>query len=117
MKYVNNSMDVIDSRDVIERIEELEADEERDEADSEELAALKALANEAAGYASDWEHGETLIRDSYFAEYAEQLASDIGAIDRNANWPACCIDWERAAEMLQQDYTAVDFGGVTYWFR
>lgn len=27
------------------------------------------------------------------------------------------IDWERAAEELRMDYTAVDFDGVTYWVR
>ncbi len=114
---VNNSLDVIDSRDVIARIEELEADEERDEADNEELAALKALADEAAGYAADWEHGETLIRDSYFKEYAMELADDIGAVPREYSWPASCIDWDQAARELQMDYTSVDFDGVTYWVR
>ncbi len=155
-REISNAEDVIDSRDVIERIEELEdereslvsdvteAKEAYDQTDTEaddydeieekfteaetalscwdrdngdELKALKALANEADGYASDWKYGESLIRDSYFTEYAQQLAEDIGAIDRNANWPNDCIDWDKAAEELQQDYTSVDFDGVTYWIR
>lgn len=62
-------------------------------------------------------HGESLIRDSYFEEYAEQLADDIGAIDRNAKWPVNCIDWEKAARELQYDYTEVDFDGEAYWIR
>jgi hypothetical protein len=115
-REVANHQDVIDSRDVIARIEELEADEDRDEADTEELAALKALADEA-DCSPDWPHGETLIRDSYFKEYAQDLADDIGAINRNANWPACCIDWDEAATMLQQDYMSVTFDGVDYWIR
>lgn len=85
--------------------------------DGVELAALKALADEASGYAADWYDGETLIRDSYFTNYAMQLAEDIGAIDRNAQWPNTCIDWDQAARELQMDYTAVDFDGVTYWIR
>lgn len=85
--------------------------------DAEELAALKALAEEAEGCASDWHHGETLIRDSHFRDYAMELAEDIGAIPADATWPCTCIDWDQAARELQMDYSAVDFDGVTYWIR
>lgn len=121
---------VIDSRDVIARIEELEGevlnddgviDQSNEDADYRdkcgELAALQALADEASGYAADWQHGEILIRDSYFKDYAMELADDIGAIDNNASWPLTCIDWDQAARELQMDYSAVDFDGVTYWIR
>lgn len=121
---IDNSLDVIDSRDVIARIEELESElcpsdesDGTDNAEREELATLVALADEASGYAADWQYGETLIRDSYFEDYAQELAEDIGAIDSNATWPNNCIDWERATRELQMDYTAVDFDGVTYWIR
>ena len=78
---------------------------------------LEALQSEAEDYSPDWHHGECLIRESYFEDYAQELAEDIGAIDPNAHWPNDCIDWERAARELQYDYTAVDFDGVTYWIR
>jgi hypothetical protein len=81
----------------------------------EELKDLKALENEC-NY-GDWSYGETLIKDEYFQEYAEQLAEDIGAISRDNQWPLNCIDWEQAAEELQQDYTQVNFGSDTYWIR
>ena len=90
---------------------------EWDDDNDAELAALQALADEASGYAADWRHGEALIRDSYFKDYAMELAEDIGAVDRNAQWPNTCIDWDQAARELQMDYTAVDFDGVTYWIR
>ena len=109
--------DTIDSRDIIDRIEWLEGDEDRTHEESEELAALKALQDEAEGYAADWLYGATLIRESYFEEYAQELAEDIGAIDRNAGWPAYCIDWEQAARDLSQDYSMVEFAGVNYWIR
>lgn len=80
----------------------------------DELQALKQLAEQGES-SRDWRYGETLIRDSYFEEYAQQLAEDIGAIDRNANWPLGHIDWEAAAEALKQDYMEVDFSGVTYY--
>src|SRR4030095_14734000 len=82
-----------------------------------EYRALKALQDQAEGYCDDWRHGAALIRDSYFQDYAQQLADDIGAIDRNAKWPLDCIDWEKAARELQIDYTSVEFAGVTYWVR
>lgn len=84
--------------------------------DAAELAALEAFAAEGESLA-DWRHGETLIRDDYFRTYAEELAEDIGAIDREAAWPLCHIDWDAAAESLQQDYTSLDWDGVTYWGR
>ena len=134
---IRNTDDTIDSRDVIARIEELEASLEcehdarettlsfdyaiQDGANfpesADELRILKALADEASGYAADWPHGETLIRDSYFKDYAMELADDIGAIDNNASWPLTCIDWDQAARELQMGYSAVDFDGVTYWIR
>jgi len=104
----------------LEEARETLASAESDLADwegEEELKTLKALADQCDGY-GDWGHGEGLIRDSYFQEYAEQLADDIGAIDRNAKWPVNCIDWEKAARELQQyDYTEVDFDGEAYWIR
>lgn len=82
----------------------------------EELVTLKAFASGLENY-GDWDHGETLIRASYFTEYAEQLADDIGAIDRDAKWPLDHIDWEAAAEALKIDYTESEFDGVTYYMR
>ena len=155
---ISNMDDMINSRDVIERIEELESERGAlvadlndakehpamgddandpaaivkaenavmdamaalaawDDESADELAALKALAEEAEGYAADWKYGETLIRDSYFRDYAMELADNIGAIPANAAWPLTCIDWGQAARELQMDYTAVSFGGVRYWVR
>lgn len=128
---ISNSQDIIDSRDVIARIETLREEhdsiaESEDQAqidawneseEKEELDNLEVLAEEASGYADDWQYGEALIRDSHFTEYAQELAEDIGAIPDNAKWPCTCIDWERAAQELKWDYTSVDFGGVNYWIR
>jgi hypothetical protein len=144
-REIHNGMDIIDSRDVIARLEELESDRQTaidavtwdveaepngawttqngtvvsddwDEGQEIEYQALKALADEGES-APDWRYGEGLIRDSYFQQYAEELADDIGAIDGNARWPLNHIDWEAAAEELKQDYTSVDFDGETYWMR
>lgn len=81
-----------------------------------ELSALKALADEAEGYADDWHHGATLIRDSYFVDYCEELVKDIGDLPKDL--PGyLVIDWEKTADNLQADYTSVEYDGVTYWVR
>ena len=82
-----------------------------------ELKVLRDFRDELEPYCSDWRHGETLIRDSYFKEYAEELAADIGAISQDHQWPLNCIDWDKAARELQMDYTSGYFDGVTYWAR
>lgn len=133
-----NTDDIIDSRDIIARIEELEAERDAyDDADAgpnetpsqavtpwseacpddaKELRILTALAEEASG-SPDWEYGETLIRNSYFKDYAEDLARDCGMIPDNLRWPCNCIDWDAAADELRHDYFAVDFDGVEYLIR
>jgi len=118
---IDNNEDIIDSRDVIERISVLEESissdiEESDEHEVEELRMLKALASE--GEASlDWYHGETLIRDAYFRTYAEELARDCGLVADNYSWPVDCLDWDKAANELKRDYIELDFAGVEYWMH
>lgn len=121
----DNSADIIDSRDVIARIEEIETELADAHDDNEagdvsdlktELATLKALDDEAAGYAPDWTHGATLIRHSYFVDYCQELLSDIGELPREI--PSyVVIDWDATAENLKVDYTTVDFDGVDYYVR
>lgn len=116
------SGDVFDIRDVIKRFEELEDIEERDEEEQEEFVSLESFLEEMAGnggdeqWRGDW-YPVTFIADSYFEEYAQELAEDIGAINRDATWPNNCIDWERAASELQSYYSSVDFNDTTYWYR
>lgn len=135
---VYEGADVIDSRDVIERIQELKDSrplelpnkpsaedwsklstdelEAYSEEDEEELEKLIALESEAQGY-SDWTHGEALIADSFFEDHTRELAEDIGALEHCDKWPATCIDWEKAASELKQDYSSVEYGETTYWIR
>jgi len=113
--------DIIDVRDIIARYEDLD---QMDDGlpDAEERYQLSVLLTEIKGaggdeqWRGDW-YPVTLIRDSYFKTYAQDLAEDIGAIDRDAKWPHNCIDWEHAARELQYDYTSVDVAGVTYYTR
>lgn len=141
-RKVDNGDDILDSRDVIKALQDKTDDrdsanvtEDTDpdvdrwtaqdgtvfddswtEDDESEYQILKAFAEEGEGLA-DWLHGEALIRDSYFETYAREMAEDIGALKDADHWPCTCIDWERAADELKQDYTSIEFDGVTYWGR
>lgn len=106
--------DIIDSRDVIERLIELRDDPDLD---IEEYNALRELDREGEQNSEDWEYGATLIHERYFKEYAQELADDIGAIPCDAPWPLNCIDWDQAARELKMDYTTVEFGDQTYYVR
>lgn len=95
-----------------------EALKEWDADNGEEFKALSDFVKEGENSAEDWNHGATLVRDSYFEEYARDLAEDLnGKAIRDAVWPFNCINWEDAAEELKQDYSCVTFDGVEYWVR
>lgn len=129
----NGSDDIIDSRDIVERIEELEAQKaahEEDETsgpwtdcDESELTTLQAFVEEIEQYAGDKaSDGITCIEESYFETYAQELADDCGVDikpDHNGQtpWPYRHIDWEAAAIELKHDYTPCELDGVTYWIR
>lgn len=138
---IDLNADVIDVRDIIERIEELEAELmpdgehgesgenlrstfNRDPAMADEWAELDALLSimqEMAGYGGDekW-RGEwypvTLIRESHFVDYVQEMLEDCGEIP--ANLPHYIhIDWESTARDVKVDYSEVTLDGVSYLYR
>jgi hypothetical protein len=93
-----------------------------DDSDEEELKKLEEFLEQLEGYGGDhqWEGNSypvTLVNDDYFTKFAEDEAEQLGLISDTASWPHNCIDWERAARELKQDYSSADFDGVTYWYR
>lgn len=131
MADIDNTQDVIDVRDIIERIEELreelharQADDDTDELDSDdasELRTLESLMSNLAGNGGDeqWEgvwYPVTLIRDSYFTDYARELCEEIGDLP-NGMPSYIVVDWEATAANIRQDYSSVEYDDVTYWYR
>jgi hypothetical protein len=123
----NGSDDIIDSRDIVERIEELEAelagydapeafDANQPDAASE-LNALRAFVEEIEQYAGDKaSDGITCVKDSYFTDYAQQLLEDCGEIPKDL--PHYIeIDWEATAINIRVDYTSCELDGKTFWIR
>ncbi len=132
---IDLTADIIDVRDIIARVEHLEqlrepgpvdlGDDDNESSQDDlfaELAMLESILADLKGYGGDeqWRgdwYPVTLIADRYFRDYAQELADDIGAINGDATWPNNCIDWERAASELQQDYSSVTVDGDDYWYR
>lgn len=123
---ISNTDNTIDSRDVIARIEELEetlaGDYVLDGAYSfestdtikKELIALKALAEQGEDYAPDWKYGAQLIHKDYFKTVMDEMLEDCGYIPRDLpSWMTITVDYDA----LNQDYTAIDFDGQTYYIR
>ena len=118
---IDNTQDVIDSRDIIARIEELEGIENPSSEEAQELAILLKVQEQADGY-SDWEYGEALIRESYFTDYIKELIADCYELPKEFNsgawpWRHMTLDYQAAADEAEYDYTRVDFDGVTYLIR
>ena len=118
--------DVIDVRDIIERIEELEeliegeGCEEACNEYREELTLLSNIMEEMKGYGGDeqWRgdwYPSTLIRESYFTDYAEELVRDCYQLTGLPDFVH--IDWQATARDVQVDYTPIDVDGATYFYR
>lgn len=126
-----NSEDVIDVRDIIERIEELESSKDDHEAEpdgghwsdeeAQELQTLTDLMDDLKGYGGDeqWRgdwYPVTLIRESYFTDYTQEMLEDCGTIPRDLpSW--LHIDWEATAREVMIDYSTVEINGVSYFYR
>jgi hypothetical protein len=128
---VDLTADIIDIRDIIERIEELpdliesEGCEEQCNAYREELATLTGIMSELQGnggdeqWQGDW-YPQMLIRDHHFVDYCRELCEDIGAVPRDL--PAyIAIDWDETARNLMSDYSSVEIPcnhrWVSYFYR
>lgn len=132
--------DLIDTRDICERIEELETELEAacegqsennifenwlpnmaaDDAGTfqeaaQELIALRKLVEEINEYAGDdCKDGVHLIRDSYFETAMDEMLEDIGDLPKNLpSYLKITVDYDE----LKMDYTSVEYEGVTFWFR
>lgn len=121
--------DIIDVRDIIERIEELESLKDDHEAepdgghwsdeDAQELRTLTDIMDDLKGYGGDeqWRgdwYPVTLIRESYFTDYTEELVCDCYDLKLP---PFVHVDWEATAREVQVDYSTVEIDGVTFFYR
>lgn len=135
--------DIIDVRDIIERIEELEDEleqflsdtddtcigdwEDKNPEEGKELRLLQAIMEDLKGnggdeqWRGDW-YPVTLIRESHFDDYIEELIHDCYEMPKemhSGSWPYrhMKIDYEAAADEAKVDYSEVRIDGVNYLYR
>lgn len=122
---IDLTADIIDVRDIIARVKELENEVAETEAQAwanrDEYAALTAILDELEDGGGDeqWRgawYPVTLIRESHFVDYVQELLEDCDIIPRNLPH-YIHIDWELTARELKVDYSEVTIEGVTYFYR
>ena len=137
--------DMLDVRDLIERYEELESErdsffDDRDFPDSErgnkenpiwdeweksdeaeELNQLQDILEELKGgggdeqWKGDW-YPVTLINEDYFTDSIEELVKECCGFPKDVPWWVE-IDWEKTADNCKVDYTTIEIGEETYYYR
>lgn len=81
----------------------------------DELEEIEEV-DELEKYITDFQYGETLIHESYFTEYCEELCKDFGYISKD--FPLWIeIDWDSTAENIKIDYSECTYQGETYYAR
>ena len=64
----------------------------------------------------EFEYGVTLIEESEFEDYVKDLLEDCGYIPKDfPSW--IVIDWTETSDNVEQDYSELEFDGVTYLYR
>ncbi len=131
MAELDTRGDIIDAREVTDRIEELEAELPQKAGDvmpgtsddiedmQAELAMLEAFMESAKGcggdhdWRGDW-YPLIFIRDDYFETYMDEMLEDIGDLPRDLpGYLTITVNYDA----LQSDYTAFDLDGCAYWAR
>ena len=146
MKDLSNLLrqQVIDSRDIMERIEELKEESRFLKKEIQwslqmtdlpqanhlnflkkdlenEIALLCDFKTECESHSTEFQYGETIIACHYFEDYCEELARDCGylpQLERNTHNPINnFIDWSNWAEHLKADYAEVSCDGNNFLIR
>lgn len=80
--------------------------------EQKELAELESLSEEV----SEWKDGATMIPESKFTDYCQELLVDTGDLPKDL--PHYIeIDWDKTANNLSADYSEVEYQGTTYLVR
>jgi hypothetical protein len=78
----------------------------------EELNELRVMRDEIP----EWGYGETLVPETEWIYYVEELCVDCGYISKDfPGWIE--IDWSATADNVAMDYSTVNYQGETYYYR
>lgn len=140
---IDYSSDIIDSRDLYNRLEELReisqaVDDAQEELDSSEdenkedlVAALDSATDAyndikdelkeleiAESEISEFSGGNTLISEQHFEDYCREMLEDCGDIPKGLpDYIKNNIDWSGVASDLKHDYSEITLQGNTFYYR
>jgi hypothetical protein len=96
-----------------------EAPDELEEFDSDKKELLETL--EALKEDMDlrrWHDGVAFVNESYFEEFAKNEAEELGYLANVKGNPLeDCIDWEKWADKVKDDYSTADIGSSMFYYR
>jgi len=111
--------DIVDLRDVLDKYREVTSVpyKELDDEDRAFIRMFEQLEEELTSV-EDYAYNEpTLIKDTYFTDYAIEFADSVYGINDSMDWPFNRIDWDAAADDLKMDYIEFEIGPYTYYGR
>lgn len=83
-----------------------------------EYKAIQEIDDVESEVGREFDYGCTLILESNFKEYCEELVSDIGDLPKDIpSYLYNNIDWDGVADDLKADYSELDYDGETYLYR
>lgn len=89
---------------------------EPDEADWDEWDRLQKLLSLKQDLDYCWKDNAALIRSSDFTEFAMELLYESGDLHKGGIADGL-IDWDKAAEVIEQDYRLCTYDDEDYWVR
>lgn len=109
--YSLSSNFVIDTRDLLAWVE---FNTDLEDEDAEQCSIVISLLDDIGIQSS--RNGITLIHENYFEDYVQEWYSEVYGDDL-INAPGLEIDWVKTTKNFRQDYTSIDFDGITFWYR
>lgn len=83
-----------------------------------EYKSIQEIDDVESEVGSEFDYGCTLIPESDFKEYCEELVFEGGYLSRDTPfYLRNNIDWDGVADDLKLDYSELEYNGKTYLFR
>jgi len=117
MIKISNLEDILDSRDIEERILELDSIREFSDVYQLEYDILNEFKDDVCNYVDprNWDYGITFIRGTHFEEYTKDFCYEVGYI-RSDHESWIVIDWAETSKNLSMDYSSIYLDGVEYLY-
>ena len=102
--------------DILFDEEEIQSWKEDWQEELDEIAEIDRVEDEVCN--GEFDSGTTLISEYDFQEYCEDFVRDCGDLPRNLPfYIENNIDWSGIADDMRQNYSEVEYQGITYLFK